>query len=291
MKPAPFQYKRPATLDEAIRLLVTDPNESKLLAGGQSLIPLMAFRLVRPAVLVDISRLPGLDHIEMREGKIRLGANATHRRIELHAEVRELCPIIAEALRHVGHVAIRNAGTIGGSLAHADPAAEWPAVILALDGAVEVSGPSGERRISADEFFLDWMTTVLSPDEIITNVELTTPPIGAGWAFLEIARRQGDFALAGVAAVLGVIDGVVAHVRLGLLGAGLTPVRAFEAEQSLLGHAATAEQFRQAAEAVRDTVTPVGDQHGSASYRRKLAGILTVRALELAATRGQEARP
>jgi len=288
MKPAPFAYVAPRTVEEVLDLLAEHGEDAKLLAGGQSLVPLLNFRLARPGLLIDLNRVPGLDGVRLDGGLLRIGAMTRQRTLERHAEVRARCPLLPEALRFVGHPPIRNRGTVGGSLAHADPAAELPALLACLDGEVVARGREGERVIPAAELFVGLMTTALTPQEVLTEVRMRLPSPPAGWAFLEVARRHGDFALVGVAALLELgATGAVRDVRLSLFGVGPTPVRARAAEGALVGAAPTPEQLQRAAALVREAVEPESDLHASAEYRRHVAGVLTRRALAQALTRCQ----
>ena len=282
MKAAPFDYVAPGTLEEAVAVLSERGDAAKVIAGGQSLAPLLVMRLARPELLVDINGISGLAAIRVQDGQLRIGALARQRAVELDASVRERFPLIAEAVETIGHVAIRNRGTVGGSVAHADPAAEWPALLLALDGEVEVVGPSGSRRIGADELFVTVMTTSLAPDEIVREVSVRLPGGPVGTSFQELARRHGDFAVVGVAAVLGVANGVVTHCRLALSGVGDTAVRARAAESLLMGASPSGDVFAEAARAAGEEIQPAGDLQGSAEYRRKVASVLVRRALQAA---------
>ncbi len=295
MKPPPFDYLAPASLDEAVAALAEHGDEAKVLAGGQSLVPLLAFRLTRPSVLVDINRVPGLDGIELENGTLSVGALARERDVELTPGLKERCPLITDAIEQIGHVAIRNRGTVGGSLVHADPAAEWTALALALDGEVDVIGPAGVRTVPASEFLVSYFTTSLAPDEILTRVRLRVPAGRCGSCFLELSRRHGDFAIVGVGALLTLgEDGSLEDARLGLIGVGETAVRATQAEEALRGGHPTKELFAEAAEAAADALEPNGDIHASAEYRRHVAGVLVRRALETALGRalgGLDGRP
>ncbi len=295
MKPAPFRYARAGSLAEAIALLAAAPGEHKLLAGGQSLVPMLNMRLVRPAVLVDVNGLRELTGIApTADGGLRLGALTRHAELAASPAVRERAPLLAEAARHVGHAAIRNQGTLGGSLAHADPAAELPAALLALDARVHVTGPRGAREIAADAFFRGLLTTALEADEILTAVEVPAQP--AGWGFVEIARRPGDFALAGVAAVVGVgrpltlpspPRGGEGGGRCGWWGSAWGIGRSGSPARSALlaGAPLDAATAARAGAAAGPDCDPPGDVHGSAEYRRHLATVLTERALLQAAAR------
>jgi aerobic carbon-monoxide dehydrogenase medium subunit len=287
MKPAPFRYARPSTLAEAIALLAEAPGESKVLAGGQSLVPMLNMRLVRPAVLVDVNRLRELTGItETAAGGLRIGALTRHVELAASPAVIARAPLLAEAARHVGHAAIRNQGTLGGSVAHADPAAELPAALVGLDAQVRVTGPRGTREIACGAFFRGLLTTALEPDEILAAIEIPAAP--AAWGFAEIARRPGDFALAGVAAAFRVAAGEPARLdeaRLVGFGVGDRPLRLSSAERLLAGVALDAEVAARAGAAAGPDCDPPSDVHGSADYRRHLATVLTERALLQAGAR------
>lgn len=298
MKPAPFAYHAPESLEEALALLAEHGFDAKPLAGGQSLVPAMNFRLARPAVLVDLRRVPGLDRIEVAEpaegtaGGLRIGAMTRQRAAERSPLVAARAPLMAEALPFVAHPQIRNRGTIGGSLAHADPAAELPAVAVALEARFEAAGPGGGRRtIAAGDFFTGLMATALEPDELLVGVEIPPPLARTGWAFTEMARRHGDYALVGVAAgvTLGG-DGRCERARIVLLSAGERPVVAAAAESALAGEAPSAAAARAAGEAAAAEIDPPGDIHASADYRRRLAAVLVRRAVETAFERAAAAR-
>ena len=287
MKPAPFRYARAGTLAEAIALLAAAPGEHKVLAGGQSLVPMLNMRLVRPAVLVDVNGLRELTGITPGpEGGLRLGALTRHAELAASPAVLEHAPLLVEAARHVGHAAIRNQGTLGGSLAHADPAAELPAALLALDARVRISGPRGAREVAAEAFFRGLLTTALEADEILTAIEVPAQP--PGWGFAEIARRPGDFALAGVAAVVRVAPDAPAHVehaRLVGFGVADRPLRLAGAERHLTGRPLDADIAARAGAAAGPDCDPPSDVHGSADYRRHLATVLIERALLQATSR------
>lgn len=289
MKPAPFVYVAPETVEDAVALLVEHGDAAKVLAGGQSLVPLMNMRLARPRVLVDINRVLALHYLGVEDGVVRIGAITRQRAVERSPEVAARCPLLRDALKHVGHPAIRARGTVAGSLAHADPAAELPAVLVALEGEVTVQGPAGERTVRAPDLFVTYLTTSLDPHELITEVRFPTLPEGAGWSWMEISRRSGDFALAGVGVVLTLQDGRIADARIALTGVGPTPVRTGGAERLLVGRPPSDRLWEEAAEAVRASVDPEGDVHASAEYRRHVAGVLARRALREAALRAREA--
>ncbi len=289
MKPAGFEYHAPETVEEAIALLDAHGDQAKVLAGGQSLVPLMNMRLARPAVIVDINRIRALDYLTPDAGALRVGALCRQRTAEGSAVVAARCPLLGAALHLVGHTQIRNRGTVVGSLAHADPAAELTAVLVALGGSVTAVGPKGTRTIAADELFVSYLTTSLDLRELITEARFPVIPAGAGWSWMEVARRHGDFALAGVGVILAVRAGTIADVRLSLTGVGATPVRAARTEQLLKGRAPSGTLWAEAAQEVRAEIDPDGDIHASAAYRRHVAGVLMQRALAEASTRAEAA--
>jgi carbon-monoxide dehydrogenase medium subunit len=271
MKPASFEFIRAASVAEAIAAL--DHDDAKIIAGGQSLVPMMNFRLARPTVLVDLERIPGLDRIEPGADMLEIGAMARQAQVARSTAVTARLPILAAALTHVGHHQIRTRGTFGGSMAHADPAAELPALAVLLDAKIHVSGPSGTRSIDATTFFQAPFTTDLHAGEILTSVGL---PIGAveTWAFEELARRSGDFAIAGVAAT-----STAGHVRLVAFGLGWVPVRLHAAEAELGGKDLDDKTISQAAAAARAEVDPMSDIHADSEYRRHAVATLVERAL------------
>jgi len=283
VKPAPFEYVDPRALDEALAHLARHGDEAKVLAGGQSLVPMLNFRLARPALLVDINRVPGLDGLEEVDGVLRVGALVRQRRLERWAAGR--MPLLAAALRLVGHLPIRVRGTVGGSIAHADPAAELPALLLCLDGRVVARSATATRTIAADAFFLGPLQTALAPDELLVETHWPLPPPGAGWGFHEVARRHGDFALVGAAALLTLEGGRVGAARLVLFGAGPRPARAVAAEQALHGQAPTPAALEAAARLAAEALEAHDDLHATAAYRRRVAATLAARALADAAAR------
>jgi len=290
MKPAPFDYTAPRSLDEAVSALAHGGPDAKVLAGGQSLIPLLNFRLARPSLLVDLNRVAELAHISPRERGLAVGAMTRQVAVERAAGLADLQPLLVEAIGYIGHAAIRSRGTIGGSLAHADPAAELPAVAVCLDAELIVVGPRGRRSIAAEDFFVGYLTTVLEPDEIL--VEAYFPPLRphTGQAWVEFARRHGDFALAGVAVSLSMQDDIVRDARIVLTGVGGKPERAREAETLLIGGSVT-ERAHAAASAARTSIDPDADIHASKEYRAHLAGVLTERAIRLASERAISKAP
>lgn len=286
MKPPPFEYSRPESLDEALQTLHEVGDNGKVLAGGQSLLPLLAFRMARPAHLTDITRLEGLKRVTLEaDGLLSIGALATHRMLETNSELAARCPAIGEAVSQIGHVAIRNRGTVGGSMVHADPAAEWPALALLFDTRFHVRSQSGERWVTADEMFVSYMTTALAPDELLVETQMQLPPADAGTAFVEVARRHGDFALAGAGSVVEIDDGVVSSARISVMSAGLTPIRAAEAEQQLVGAEPNEELIVAAAKQVDSAIEPMEDVHGAAGYKRQLAKVVVKRAVQAAVGR------
>jgi len=285
MKPAQFEYHAPTTTEEAVALLKQYAGEAKILAGGQSLVPLMNFRLSRPAALIDINRIGALAYIKEADGQLRFGAMTRQRAVERSDLVRSRIPLMTEATELVGHLPIRTRGTVGGSVAHADPAAEYPAVVTALEGEMVVRGSGGERTVRPEEFFVTYLTTSLAPDEILTEVRLPVPPRGSGWAFEEFSRRHGDFALAGIAALLVSEGGRCKKARLATCGAGPTPIRLRAAEEILEGSGLDEQTFQAAGAKAQELVSPDSDIHASADYRRHLTKVLTVRALRRAAAR------
>lgn len=283
MKPAPFEYFRPDSVDEALSLLTEHGWEAKLLAGGQSLVPAMNFRLAAPGVLIDLNRIPGLDAIREAEGGLRIGTMVRQHAAEQSADVRRLAPLLAEALPFVAHPQIRNRGTVGGSIAHADPAAELPAVMLALGARLHVAGRNGARTLAADEFFTGLFATALEHDEMLVEIEIPAAAPRSGCAFLEVSRRHGDFGLAGLAASVSLDDGgCCTEARIALLGVGEGPVLAAAAADALRGQSPGADAFAAAAEAARAEIDPPMDIHASSDYRRHLVGVLVSRALPLA---------
>jgi aerobic carbon-monoxide dehydrogenase medium subunit len=284
MKPAPFDYHAPRQLKEAAELLATLPN-ARILAGGQSLVPMMNFRFVIADHLIDLGRIDDLRGIGVGEGTLRIGAMTRQRDLETSPEVARYCPLMAAALRHVGHRQTRNRGTIGGSLAHADPAAELPAVCAAYDALIHIASVRGIRQAAFHEFATGYMTTALAPDEMIAAVELPIWRQGHGHGFHEFARRNGDFALAGAAALLDVgAANIVRRAALSLCGVGPTPVRVDAAEARMLGQPLNGALIRAAAAAAW-LVEPISDIHAGAEYRRHLAQVLSARALTDAARR------
>jgi aerobic carbon-monoxide dehydrogenase medium subunit len=290
VKPPAFEYAAPETVSEAVALLADRGEDAKILAGGQSLMPLLAFRLARPEVLVDINRIRELEHADLRPDQLVLGGLTRHRTIEL-APQGKVPAAIAEAVSQIGHVAIRNRGTVGGSLAHADPSAEWAAVALAYDGIIVARSSGRERQIPAGNFFAGYLTSALLPTELIVRLELRLPEREAGSAFAEYARRHGDFAQAGVAAVLALTPGrEVRHVRLAVIGAAVQPTRCHAAEAALLGRPFDEAAADDAAGEMSADLEMAGADPADRRFRMHIAKTLTRRALTTAAARsGSEA--
>jgi CO/xanthine dehydrogenase FAD-binding subunit len=281
MKPAKFEYVSPSTVEAAIEALVASNGEGKVLAGGQSLLPLLNFRMARPSVLVDLNGIKGLSYIEDRKDRIAIGALTRHRELEHSALIASKLPVMSAAMRHVAHLAIRNRGTIGGSLSHADPAAELPMLATFYDAAITVRGPAGRRTIAAGEFFVDALTNCLEPDEIVVEIEF---PIlkQDGWAFEEVARRFGDFALASIAISVRRGAAGLEAARVAVMGVADTPLRLRQAERELVAMEIDEQAPDRFSEIVASQVSPNGDIHGSAEYRRHLLAQLAKRALRTA---------
>lgn len=284
MKPPPFDYYDPRSLEEAIGLLGQHQGDSKILAGGQSLIPLLNMRLARPGVIVDINRIPGMSYVRTWKDGVAIGGGTRLRALESDTLIAHRLPILKDISSYIGHPQIRSRGTICGSLAHADPAAELPALAVALEAEMVAQGPNGSRTIPSRSFYVSYFTTALEPDEILTEVRFPGPPSGMAWAFLELSRRHGDFALAGVVAGLAV-DAArqsITGARLACLGVGPTPIRLAEAERALVGQPPRESSFHAAAELVSAALDPDSDVHATGEYRRSVAATLTRRALRLA---------
>jgi carbon-monoxide dehydrogenase medium subunit len=290
MKPPPFRYVAPRSVDETLAVLAEYGDEAKILAGGQSLVPLLAMRLARPGVIVDINGIRSLAYIRRRGDRLAVGALTRQRAVERSPLAKRWAPLLWEGIRFVGHPQIRTRGTVGGSLAHADPSAELPGVAAALDAEVVVRGSEGERTVAASDFFRGYLTTALGPADLLTEVRfaLPAPPVGA--AFLEVARRHGDFAIVGAAAVLRRNDGAVADARLVFVGVGPAPVRAVEAERGLQGSPGSTKAFTEAARLAAEGLDPDSDIHASSEYRREVAAVMARRALEAAWQRSDQPR-
>jgi carbon-monoxide dehydrogenase medium subunit len=285
MKLPAFEYACPATINEAVALLAGAAGDARPLAGGQSLVPMMAFRIAQPSLLVDLRRLPGLKEIKIGADGVRIGAMVRWRDILDDRRLDTVHPLLKEAVTHVAHYQIRNRGTVGGSLAHADPASEMPGIAQTCDAAISVIGPNGMRAIAAKDFFKGALTTALEPSEIITEVHLPAWPAGRRWGFLEFARRRGDFAMAGIALFYDIQGGKVANAHIGVIGVGDHQRRLPKAEAFLNGRAVDEALAVKVGEAAAAEVEPQQDIHASAAYRRALTGTLTERALKAAMVR------
>jgi CO/xanthine dehydrogenase FAD-binding subunit len=286
MKPSRFEYVAPRTEDEALGLLAQHGERAKVLAGGQSLIPLMNFRLAQPEVVIDINRLPSLAYVQTADGGVAIGALTRQRALERDAAVRARLPILAEACHLIGHAPIRHRGTVGGNLAHADPASELPAVMVALGAEMVAASRRGRRTIAAEQFFTGPLTTALRPEELLTQIRVPDLPARTGGAFVEMSRRAGDYALVGVAALITLDEaGRCERARIALCGAGAIPVRAAEAERVLTGERPQGAAIDEAARRAAQATSPTSDIHASAAFRRKLAQHFTREAIVLAARR------
>ncbi|MBV9545247.1 MAG: xanthine dehydrogenase family protein subunit M [Chloroflexi bacterium] len=283
MFPAKFAYAAPNSLQEAVGLL-EDP-DAKVLAGGHSLLPLMKLRLAQPKLLVDIGRIPGLSYIRVEGNQLAIGAMTTYREIQNSGEVKQSAPVLAEAAHEVGDPQVRAKGTLAGALAHADPAGDMPAVVLALGGTIKAVGPGGERDLDLDSFFVDMLTTSLQERDIIREVRLNVQPSGAGAAYLKFDQPASHYALTGVCAIVSVSGGTISSARLGITGVGPKAYRATAAEQALAGKPVDEDAVRAAVQSVADGVDVLGDIHASPEYRAHLARVLSRRAVLEAARR------
>jgi aerobic carbon-monoxide dehydrogenase medium subunit len=288
MKLPPVDYEAPRTVSEAVDLLADHQDEASVLAGGQSLIPLLALRLAQPALLIDINGIQDLAGVSVTDGWVTIGATTREYVAEESVTIADAVPLLAAALPLIGHEAIRNRGTVGGSLAHADPAAELPAVARALDAELVVRGPSGERVVPAAEWFEGYLTTSRQPDELLAEVRFPAAGPGTGVSFQEVARRHGDFAMVGLAASVTLSDGVISDARLAFAGVSDVPARATGAEDLLAGQRPSAELFDEAARRAASDIDPPSDLHGSAEYRKKVAAALVRRGLREAVDNAQE---
>jgi carbon-monoxide dehydrogenase medium subunit len=279
MKPSPLAYARPATVTEAAALLAEHGWDAKLLAGGQSLMPLLNLRLAAPRVLVDLNRVDGLDGVAASDGELRVGALVRQRGLERAAVVRERCRLLAAALPFVGHVATRNRGTVGGSIAHADAAAELPVCLVALGGSVLVQGPAGTRTVAAEDLYVTHLTSALAADEVLVEARFPLDSPGSGCGFAEVAPRHGDYAVGMVACRLEVADGTIRRARIAAGAVADRPLLLAGAAAALVGGPADDRQLDAAAEAARAAVEPTDGLHAPAAYRRHLVGVLVRRAV------------
>jgi CO/xanthine dehydrogenase FAD-binding subunit len=286
MKPAAFEYFDPTTVAEAASLLSQFGDRARPLAGGQSLVPLMNFRLLRPSHLVDLNGVRELNYLRVENGELKIGAMTRQRQLERSRDVAEHWPLLRDATSFIGHVQIRTRGTVGGSLAHAFPSAELPVAMVSLGASFLLRRPNSERTVPAEEFFLSHMTTVLEPDELLVEISVPASPRKTGWCFQEISRRHGDFALAGVASLVTLDGGTITRARLTLTGA--TPIRAVKGEAFLIGHKPSETLFREAARRAVAGLEQDSDIHASAEYRRNMCEVLARRSLAQAAQRAAE---
>jgi aerobic carbon-monoxide dehydrogenase medium subunit len=286
MIPAAFDYIAPQSLDEAVRALAAHGDEAKLLAGGHSLLPLLKLRLANPKLLIDLSRIPGLGEISQQDNKIVIGALTTHYQIESSALLKAKCPLLPQTARTIGDVQVRNRGTIGGSLVHADPSADWPAAILALAGELKLSGPKGQRQIAAEEFFLAHMTTAIEPTEILTEIRVTIASRRYGSAYLTMAQQASGFAIVGAAVWLRLdAKGRCEDIGIGITGLSEKPFRARSVEEQLRGNKLTLKLIEECASKVAEGSDPLEDVHASAKFRAHLARVYTSRAIQEAGKR------
>jgi len=288
MKPAPFNLLRPRSVDEALALLQAHGDDAKVLAGGQSLVPLMNFRLAQPGNLIDLNGVRGLDQIQFNDHALSLGAMVRQRDVERSPAIAERLPILREAIEQIAHPAIRNRGTVGGSLVHADPSAELPLLAIALDATFHLRSARASRSVAARDFYQGYLITDIAADELLVEIDFNLPPANSGWCCAEIARRQGDFAIVAVAVLLDrASDRSVSFARVALGGVGPAPLRVAAAEEVLLGQRPGSELFRRAGDAAEQAVEPPADIHASSAYRRHLTAVLVRRALATAEGRIQ----
>lgn len=288
MKPASFDYVRAESTEHAVQALAAAGGDGKVIAGGQSLMPMMNFRLVKPSVLVDINHISGLDAVQIRGDQLVLGALVRHRMTATDALIAKHIPVLHHAMKHVAHLTVRNRGTFCGSVCHADPAAEMPMMSLLLNGIVHIVSPRGERTLAAQDFFVGSLVTALEPDELVTEIEIDMLPPGTGWGFEKFARRHGDYALAAVAVTMQRQDGVASDVRISLMGVGEMPMRMPQIEAVLEGCEINAKLIDKAIGALRAQLEPNSDLNASAEYRRHLAGVLARRAMTDAWARAEK---
>jgi carbon-monoxide dehydrogenase medium subunit len=291
MKPAAFDYVAPNSLEAAVQALAAANGDGKVMAGGQSLMPLLNFRMARPSTVVDLMHIPGMSFIECRDDAVAIGALTRHADLEFSDIIATKLPVMAAAMPHIAHLAIRNRGTIGGSLSHADPAAELPMLAVFYGATIRVQGPRGRRDIAAEEFFVSALTNCLEPEEIVFEIDFPVLPSHSGWAFEEVARRFGDFALACIAVSIESLDGRIADARVAVMGVADVPMRLHEAENALRGAQGGPETAAKFAEVVRSCLSPADDIHASAEYRKNLIGALAERAFMTAWARAAGEQP
>ena len=288
MIPGSFDYHAPGSLEEAVALLAESGGDAKVLAGGQSLIPAMRFRLAAPAVLVDLNRLSDLAYLREEDGHLAIGALTREHQLDESSVVRRRFPLLADTARVVADPLVRNLATVGGNLAHADPANDHPATMLAYGAQVVAQGPRGRRTISVDDFFVDLFTSALAPDEVLVEIRVPTPGAGAGGAYLKVERKVGDYAISAVAVQLTLEGGTVRQARIGLTNVNPVPLRATDAETALVGQRPTPEVLEAAGRAAAAQCDPSADLRGSVEYKRDLTRVLTKRAIARAAARAEE---
>jgi 6-hydroxypseudooxynicotine dehydrogenase subunit alpha len=290
MKPPSFEYYAPDSIEQALDLMSQYAGEAKILAGGQSLVPAMNFRVVQPSVLIDLNRAAGLSYVREEESTLRIGAMTRERELEFNPLILRWAPLLVEAAPHIAHPQIRNRGTIGGSIVNADPAAELPVLMLALSARLKAKSVSGERWIDAQDFFMGMFTTALEPDEILVEIELPASQPRTGWSFMEVAPRAGDYALMGVAALVTLDqNGKCEHAKLVYLNAGEGPMEAKEAEKLLIGESLNDRLIESSASKASETeINPFGNIHTSPEFQRHLANVLTKKALKQATRRAEE---
>lgn len=292
MKPAPFDYYAPETVEDAVSLLEKledDDIDTKILAGGQSLMPMLSLRMARVDALIDLRKISSLDYIREEGDVIAIGAMTSKSAAEDSTLIKEKQPLFQAGTRRIGHRQIRNRGTVGGSFAHADPAAEYGALAMALDIEMKIVGPDGERIIPAEEFYVTFLTTDIDATEILTEVRVPVQAPGTGWAFQEMVRRDGDLALAGAAVTMKIVGGNCSNVRIGVFGVNATPLRIESAEQIVNGQAPSEAIFSLAGKNAAESIDePISDVHGSSEYRRQLINVLVARCLDEAANRADQ---
>jgi CO/xanthine dehydrogenase FAD-binding subunit len=289
MKPAPFEYYAPDSIEPALDLMSQYAGDAKILAGGQSLVPAMNFRIVQPGVLIDLNRVAELSFVREEDSVLRIGAMTRERQLEFNESISGWAPLLKEAAPHIAHPQIRNRGTIGGSIVNADPAAELPVLMLALSARLKAKSVSGERWVDAQDFFMGMFTTALEPDEILVEIELPASPSRTGWSFMEVAPRAGDYALMGVAALITLDEnGKCERAKLVYLNAGEGPVEAKEAEKLLIGESLNDSLIESTASKASETeINPFGNIHASSEFQRHLANVLTKKALKQATQRAE----
>jgi CO/xanthine dehydrogenase FAD-binding subunit len=285
MIPASFDYEVADSAGHALALLAEHGEDAKVLAGGQSLVPLLNFRLASPDHIIDLGRIGSLGYVTRRDGRLRIGTMTRQATVEASPLVAQYWPLLTEALEFVAHAQIRNRGTVGGSVAHADPAAELPLVFTTLEASFHLRSKAQARTVDASEFFITHLTTAIEPDELLLELEVPPVPAGTGWAFSEYSRRHGDFALGGASALITVSDDICTRARIGLLAAADTPLRVPEAERVLEGQAITQESTAEAARVAVADINPTGDIHGGSEYRKQLIEGMVRRAIDKATAR------